>query len=77
MSSSDPARDETYWAPSRTHLVCPLQKAASKAKLSDMRNWSATVVQQLSKASEMFQIRLVAGTVAQKIRTRCNLIYIM
>ena len=43
-----------------THLVCPLQKAASKVKLSDMRNWRATVVQQLSEASEILRIRLVA-----------------
>ena len=56
-----------------THLVCPLQKAASKAKLSDMRNCRATVVQQTSKASEMLRIRLVARTVAQNARTRCKL----
>jgi hypothetical protein len=77
MNLSDPARDEIYWAPSRALLVCPLQKAASKAKLSDMRNWRATVVQQISKASEMLQIRLVARTVAQEIRTRCKLPEIM
>ena len=51
----------------------PLQKAASKAKLSDMRNWRATIVQQTSKASEMLRIRLVARTVAQNARTRCKL----
>jgi hypothetical protein len=55
----------------------PLQKTTSKAKLSDMRNWRATVVQQISKASEMLRIRLVARTVAQDIRTRYKLFKIM
>ena len=73
MNSSDPARDEIYWAPSRALLVCPLQKAASKAKLSNMRNWRATVMQQLSRASEMLRIRLVARTVAQNVRTHFKL----
>jgi hypothetical protein len=47
-------------------LVCPLQKTAGKAKLSDMRNWRATIVQQFSKASERLRIRLVSRTVAQE-----------
>jgi hypothetical protein len=34
MNSSDSARAEIFWAPSRTHLVCPLQKDAGKAKLT-------------------------------------------
>ena len=73
MNSIDLAGDEIYWAPSSALLVCPLQKAARRAKLSDMRKRRATVVQQLSKASEMLRIRLVARTVAQTIRTSCKL----
>jgi hypothetical protein len=77
MKPSNPARDGIQWAPSRALLVCHLQKTASKAKLSDMRNWRATVVQQSWKASEMLRIRLVARTVAQNIITHCKLLLIL
>ena len=73
VSAVWPTRDEVYWAPSRSHLVCPLQKTATKAKLSDMRNLRATVVQQISRASEMLRIRLVARTVTQNAMAHCNL----
>jgi hypothetical protein len=45
MNSSNAARDGIQWAALQALLVSPLQKIATTAKLSDMRNWSATIIE--------------------------------